>query len=123
MKRPHSLVASFTDAVVGIAAALRRERNMRIHFMILTLVVVASFLWRLSSHEWLFIVVGGAFVIVAELFNSALECAVDLIEPNHDPLAALAKQMAAGAVLVSAITAALIGLIVFGPRLWDVLLQ
>lgn len=117
MKRPHSLGDSFRDAFSGIAAALREERNMRIHFTVLVLLVLLGLIVGLNGLEWALILFAAGSVLGLELMNSAVERAVDLAEPNQNPLAALSKNLAAGSVLVTAIVAVLVGLLIIGPKL------
>lgn len=111
------LVDSFTDAINGILYALRTERNMRIHFLAAGLVLLLSAFTDLGRWEAAALLFAIAIVIMAELFNTALETAVDLASPNYHPLAARAKQVAAGAVLTAAAISVIIGAIVFIPRL------
>jgi diacylglycerol kinase len=81
-------------------------------------VIAAALVLHISPLEWILLLMVSVLVIGFELINSALECVVDLIEPENNPLAALAKEMAAGAVLISAILAVLTGVIIFGPKLF-----
>ena len=112
-----SLLASFGYAGAGVWRALRRERNMRIHLGAALLVVVFGVWLRVSAAEWLALILAMAIVTAAELFNTALEAAVDLAMPERHPLAKRAKDSASGAVLVLAIGAAVVAALVFLPRL------
>lgn len=113
----HSLIASFRCAFQGIAACIRRERNMKIHICAAAVVTAAGFVFRISSTEWLVCLLLFAMVMGAELINTALEAAVDLACPKQHPTAKLAKDAAAGAVLIIAIFAAIAGLVIFLPKL------
>lgn len=113
--RKHS---PFGNALNGIIASYRSERNLRIHIA-LALVAVGLGAWlRLSSVEWCWIALCIALVILTELINTAIEAWVDLVSPDEHPLAKKAKDAAAGAVLVAAAFSAVVGTLIFLPRLW-----
>ena len=108
---------SFADAGRGVAHLLAREPNARIH-AVTTVAAVALGAWLgLTAGEWCWIALAIAIVWVAEGLNSALESLADAVHPEHDARVGDAKDTAAGAVLVAAIAAAVIGALVFGPRL------
>ncbi|MGQ3481826.1 diacylglycerol kinase family protein [Paenibacillus sp. TY11] len=104
---------TFRYAAEGVIYALRTQVNMRIHVVVALLVIVAGLTLRISRLDWLFVCVAIAIVIVAELINTAVEAAVDLISPAIHPLAKAAKDTAAGAVLLAAVFAVIIGIFVF----------
>lgn len=108
---------SFGYAWNGVRLALRGEHNFRIHTIAALLVVAAGCFFELSPNEWIAVVGAIGAVCAAELFNSALEALADRITAEQDPLIGRAKDMAAGAVLLVAIAAAIIGLIVFVPKI------
>jgi len=114
--RSRSLLWSFDYAIRGIVHALRTQRNMRLHFLVSACVFVAALALRISGLELIAIVFAVGLVLVAELINTAVETTVDLATASYDPLAAIAKDVAAGAVLVSAITAVAVGYVVFFAR-------
>jgi diacylglycerol kinase (ATP) len=108
---------SFADAVRGIAALLANEANARIHG-VASIAAIALGLWLgLTPGEWCWIALAIALVWVAEALNSALETLADAVHPARDPRIGRAKDLAAGAVLVAAIASAVIGALLFGPRL------
>lgn len=111
-----SLLRSFAHAFDGIIGGLKAERNMVVHFGIMVLVIVLAFLLRCSPLEWGILLILFALVIGAELINTAIEAAVDLSVDSPHPLARTAKDAAAGAVLVCALSAAIVGLIILGPK-------
>ncbi len=111
----HTLGQSFSHAFEGFVFALRSERNMKIHCAAAVLVITAAVLLGLSPAEKAVLLVLCASVITAELFNTAIENAVDLASPGINPLAKRAKDVAAAAVLVIAATAAVVGIIIFWP--------
>ena len=109
---------SFRYALRGFGYALQAERNVLIHSCAAVLVLLLSAWLRLTNIEWLLIVVAIALVFIAELFNTVVELMIDLITTERSPLARRAKDIAAGAVLVAALTATAIGCAVLGPPLW-----
>ncbi|AHM67036.1 diacylglycerol kinase family protein [Paenibacillus polymyxa] len=104
---------TFRYAAEGVVYALRTQVNMRIHAVVALLVIVAGLTLRISRLDWLFVCMAIAIVMVAELINTAVEAAVDLISPDIHPLAKAAKDTAAGAVLLAAVFAVIIGIFVF----------
>ena len=116
-----SLINSFKYAFSGIGSAFKTERNIKIHLSIALLVIIFSILLRISVTEWLICITLFALVIGGELFNTAIETVVDLVSPNINPLAKKAKDIAAGSVLVMAIGAFLVGLIIFIPKIINIL--
>ena len=116
------LLSSLDFALTGIFTAFKEERNMRKHAVTSLLVVLAGFVFQVSKIEWLFLLLSIFLVIAFEILNSAIENVVDLASHYHfDMLAKKAKDMAAGAVLVVSLFAAVTGLIIFIPRIWDLL--
>ncbi|MFB5759269.1 diacylglycerol kinase family protein [Paenibacillus medicaginis] len=113
MKPAHSWRSTFRYALEGIGYTLRTQINMRVHAVIALGVIAAGIVFRISRMEWLFILAACAFVIAAELFNTAVEAVVDLVSPKVHPLAKAAKDAAAGAVLLAAVFAVITGGVVF----------
>ena len=114
-KRAHS----FRHAFSGIAHVLRTQHNAWIHAAI-TLAVIFLALWlKASLTEWAILILAMMVVWVAEFVNTAVETVVDLTGPEHRPLAGAAKDVAAGAVLLAAIGAAVVGILILGPSLLD----
>ncbi|NMO94825.1 diacylglycerol kinase [Paenibacillus lemnae] len=112
----HDFAASFRYACHGILHALKSEVNLKIHVSAAAMVFLAAALLDVGKWEWLSLLLASALVICAELFNTAVEAVVDLVSPESHPLARIAKDTAAGAVLVTAVFAAAVGIIVFyGP--------
>lgn len=108
---------SFKFAFKGLHAALRSEPHMRLHVLSAVGVVAAGFAFGVSLTEWCLLIGCIGLVVTAEVFNTAIETVVNLVSPTYHPLAGKAKDLAAGAVLVAAITAALTGTIIFLPYL------
>jgi diacylglycerol kinase len=113
------IVRSLKDALAGLIYCFITQRNMAIHAAFGLLVLLAALLLRVSALEMFILLAAIFLVLVAEAFNTALEKAVDLATRDQNDLAHIAKDVAAGAVLLTAIFAVLTGLIVFGPRLWQ----
>jgi diacylglycerol kinase (ATP) len=112
-QRSPSLLHSFNHAAEGIVHALRTQRNLWIHFAIAAAVLVAAAGFGASKLELAILLVAITFVLVAELVNTAVEAAVDVASTSFDPMAKLAKDIAAGAVLVAALNAVAVGYLVF----------
>ena len=110
---------SFRNAMEGIAYAMRNEPHMRIHLAASAVIVVVACALKLPPEDWMWLFSAIAAVWVTELLNTAVERAVDLASPGSHELAKIAKDTAAGAVLVASAYAVAIGLIVLGPPLLD----
>lgn len=118
---PHPLTDSFRDAFRGIFYVVQTQRNAKIHLAI-TLVVVGAGLWlRLGPLEWVVLVLTISLVLALEMINTALEALCDATVTAYHPLVGIAKDVAAGAVLVTAIGAVGVGLLIFVPRLLGIL--
>ena len=109
---------SFIFAFRGLKAATRTEPHMRFHLVAALLVIVTGIYFQIGNTEWIMLIFSIGMVITAELFNSAMEELVDLASPQQQPLAGRIKDIAAGGVLVSAVTAAIVGLLVFWSYLY-----
>ena len=116
-RRRGNLLSSFNYAFDGIVHALRHERNMWIHFGIALLVLVAALFFALTRLEVVALLVAISFVLIAEMFNTAIEHVVDLITDEDDPRAKIAKDVAAGAVLVAAVNAVAVAYLVFYDKI------
>jgi diacylglycerol kinase len=113
-----AFIASFGHAFAGLRHALRTQLNARIHAAAALLAITAGIVLRISAVEFAITFVAISGVFISEMFNTAMEACVDLASPQLHPLAKIAKDVAAGAVLVSAMLAVAIGLCIFGPHLW-----
>lgn len=116
-----SFLSGFLHAVDGVKDALKTERSMRIHVITAALVTVCGFVFQISLTEWVVCVTLFGLVIGAELGNTALEEAVNICCPDVDPRAKRVKDIAAAAVLTVSIAAAVVGLMIFVPKVWAVL--
>lgn len=119
----HSLRRSFKDAFAGLFYCFSSQRNMGIHAALGALVMVIALLLRVTTLELVLLLSVIFAVLVAETLNTALEKAVDLATRDQNNLAHIAKDVAAGAVLLTALLAFLVGLIILGPRLWQLFFQ
>lgn len=106
---------SFVYAAKGICSFLRSEHNAWIHCTVIVAVTVAGIMFGITRTEWLIVILCFAMVLAAEAFNTAIERLVNLVSPDYHPLAGDVKDVAAGAVLICAIGAAVIGLLIFIP--------
>lgn len=113
MLRSKNPIDSFGHALNGVLLSFKTQRHLRIHFAVAIMVLVAGFIWNLSRPELMLLAFAITLVIMAELFNTAVETVVDLVTTDYHPLAKVAKDVAAGAVLVAAANAALCGVMLF----------
>jgi diacylglycerol kinase (ATP) len=118
-RRVTSLFESFNNAAEGVVHALRTQRNLWIHFTVAAAVLVAAIGFGVSKLELIVLLLAITFVLVAELVNTEIEAAVDVASTSFDPMAKLAKDMAAGAVLIAALNAVAIGYLVFSGEVAD----
>ena len=118
-QRSQSLFQSFNVAAEGIVHAVRTQRNLWIHFTIAVAVLVAAIGFGASKLELAVLLLAITFVLVAELVNTAVEAAVDVASTSFDPMAKIAKDIAAGAVLVAALNALAVGYLVFSGEVAD----
>ena len=118
-RRAPSLFESFNFAFEGIIHVLRTQRNMRIHFAVAVAVLVLALATGVSKLELIALMLSIAFVLIAEMINSAIEGAIDVATTSFDPMAKLAKDMAAGAVLVATVNAVAVGYLVFSGQVAD----
>ena len=115
-RKKDPLHKSFGYAFEGIFTCIRNERNMKIHITVAALVVIAGWILGLSITEWCICLGLFGLVMALELVNTAVEAVVDLVTTERHPLAKTAKDTAAGAVLIAAIMAAIVGLLIFVPK-------
>lgn len=119
-KKKHPLWRSFGYAFQGIGTCIKKERNMKIHCLATIVVIISGTVVRLSVSEWCICILLCGVVMALELINTAIEAAVDLVTEEKRPLAKVAKDTAAGAVLIMAIAAAVIGFMIFVPYFMNV---
>jgi diacylglycerol kinase (ATP) len=116
-RRAPSILESFNFAFEGVIHVLRTQRNMRIHFVIAAAVLVAALALGVDKGELIALLLAISFVLIAEMINTALEAGIDVATTSFDPLAKLAKDIAAGAVLIATVNAVAIGYLVFSDQI------
>jgi len=112
-------IAGFKYAFSGLWYALRTQRNARVHVSIAILAILLGVVLHISAIEFALVFVAITGVFIAEMFNTVFELCIDLASPDYHPLAKIAKDVAAGAVLLSATLSIIIGLFVFVPHIWE----
>ena len=117
IEKSKNVISSFKYAFKGVFSAIRTERNLKIHISIMILVIIAGIFLKISKMEWIICIILFGLVIGGEMLNSAIETVVDIAMPEINPKAKFAKDVAAGAVLVFAISSAIIGLLIFIPKI------
>lgn len=122
MQKMKKIKNSFKYAIEGICTSFKTERNMKIHIFIMILVIIAGIILKINKSEWIICIILFAIVIGSELFNTSIETIVDMVMPEKNEKAKIAKDVSAGAVLVVAIGAAIIGLVIFVPRILNILI-
>ena len=113
------LIQSFNFAFEGVIHTLATQRNMRIHFLAAAVAMFACLLLGVTRVELVLVIFAATFVIVAEMLNTAVEAAIDVATTSFNPLAKVAKDVAAGAVLIATFNAIAVGYLVFAPQLGD----
>lgn len=121
--RAASLLASFRYAFRGIGHLIGTQRNAKIHVALGACATALGLGLGIERGEWLALIIIMALVLAAEGVNTAVEATVDLASPGFHPLARVAKDVAAGTVLLTAIAALAVGALIFLPRLWPVVLR
>lgn len=117
-------IASLEFALQGIKTVFKEERNMRTHVLAGIAAIVAGFVFRLSLSEWLWLLLVIFLVLVMEMVNTVFENVVDMFTDFHfHPIGKKIKDMAAGAVLLTTGFAVIVGILLFGPKIWQILLD
>jgi diacylglycerol kinase (ATP) len=119
MRRAPTILDSFNFAFEGIIHVLRTQRNLRIHFAVAVAVLILALIVNVTKLELIALLISVTFVLIAEMLNTAVEAAIDIATTSFDPMAKLAKDIAAGAVLIAAINAIAVGYIVFSGKVAD----
>jgi len=118
MGQRHSLPRSFSYAFQGIRTAFRNEPNLRIHAVFAVLALTAGVILKLTTVEWLFLTFTIVWVISLELLNTVLEAVVDLVSPEVQGAAKIAKDVSAACVLVAAFLSVIVGIVLFLPKIF-----
>ena len=114
---------SFRNAFSGITALIKYEHNARIHLFILLLVIAAGVILAVSLFDWIAIAFASGLVFMSECFNTAVEYLSDVVSPEDNEKIRIAKDAAAAGVLISAIVSVIIGIIVFLPKIYQLLIS
>lgn len=117
MSKLHSFPNSFSYALQGIKTALKNEPNFRIQIVIALIAVILGFVLKIEKAEWLAMIIVIFLVLILELINTTLEALVDIVSPQIHPQAKTAKDVSAAAVLFSSILSAIVGIIIFLPKI------
>jgi diacylglycerol kinase (ATP) len=121
-RKVDSILTPFRVALSGVALTFRTQRHMRFHVYVVILVMLVAMLANFELRQVLILLFTVSLVLIAEMFNSAIEATVDLIQPNYHPLAKTAKDIAAGAVLITTIVALVVGaLLIIGETRWELM--
>jgi diacylglycerol kinase (ATP) len=118
-RRAPTVFDSFNYAFEGIIHALRTQRNMRIHLGVAFVVLVTALIVNVTKLELIALLISITFVLIAEMINTAVEAAIDIATTSFDPMARLAKDIAAGSVLIASVNAIAVGYLVFAGRVAD----
>lgn len=122
MKR-QNIIQSFNSAIEGFIYVVKTQRNMRLHFLIAILVLLLGVYWNLEKLEVLLLLIAISFVLLAEMFNTAIEMAADLLSDSFNPMVRIIKDITAGCVLVASINAFIVGYLLFLSRPWGLQIE
>jgi len=119
VSKKNPVSTSFKFALEGLKLAFLSEPNFRVHTLFAITVLILALILGFNLAEWTILLFTISFVIVMELFNTAVEAIVDLVSPEIKPKAKIAKDVAAAAVLISAMVAVIIGFVLFIPKIFS----
>ena len=117
------LINSFKYAFKGLGSAVKSERNMKIHFTMMMLVIIAGIFFNIAIWEWITCFILFGLVIGMECVNTAIEIIVDMVSPKYNEVAGRAKDIAAGGVLACAIGATVAGIFIFLPKVLEFIIE
>jgi diacylglycerol kinase len=113
------LINSFKYALHGVKILARTERNFKIHLFLFFWVLAFGFLFKINKLEWMMVLICSALVLGMEAINTAIEKLSDFVQPQHDQIIKQVKDLSSGAVLIVSVFAAIVGGMVFFPKVWD----
>ncbi len=119
-KTKQGIINAFNAAIEGIIYTFKSERNMKIHYCVAALVLIGSLFLKLDKLEMLMLFFAISLVIICEMFNTAIEKAIDMVTSEYHPLAKIAKDVAAGAVVIAALNSVVVGYILFYNEITDI---
>lgn len=120
-KRKRTFIDSIKDCINGLSFIMISEDNFKREIVLGILALVASYILKISKIEFIFVLIAIAFVLVSEIFNTAIEKVVDLYTKQYNEIARIAKDVSAFAVLTSSIFALIIGVIIFAPKIIELI--
>lgn len=115
--RKQGIIKAFNAAIAGILYTFKHERNMKIHYFVAAIVLVASLFFELTKIEMILLLFTISLVVISEMFNTAIEKSVDMITDTYHPLAKIAKDVAAGGVLIASLNACVVGYLLFYDKI------
>ena len=121
MQDKHSLLKSFGFAAEGIRTEFKKGRNFRIQILIGIIALILGAIFKISPTEWFDLIIVIASVLILELINTAVEAIVDMVSPDINPKAKIAKDVSAGAVLVASIASVAVGILIFLPKILQII--
>ena len=110
---PHKVIDSFNAAIAGMVYVLKTQRNMRVHFTLAAAIIFLSLILGISAGDLIFLLSAIVVVLIAEMFNTALELTADMIEERYHPLVRIVKDISAGAVFIASLYALAVGYLIF----------
>ena len=119
-KARQGIIQAFNAAIEGILYTFKSERNMKIHYLVAAIVLVASLFFDLTKVEMIVLIFSISLVVISEMFNTAIEKTIDMVTDTYHPLAKIAKDVAAGGVLIATLNSVVVGYIIFYDKLTDV---
>jgi diacylglycerol kinase (ATP) len=119
-KKRQGIIQAFNAAIEGILYTFKSERNMKIHYFVAAIVLVASLFFDLTKLEMIVLIFAISLVVISEMFNTAIEKAIDMVTETYHPLAKIAKDVAAGGVLIATLNSVVVGYIIFYDKLTHV---
>ncbi len=114
-----TFLQGFYAAWQGIVYTVKTQRNMRIHLAVVLIVISGGYFLEVSTYEWLVLLLIMTIVLIAEIINTAVEATMDFLTDQYHPLAKIAKDTAAGAVLLAAVSSVVIGIIIFYDKVYN----
>ncbi len=121
MSKKENIFGSFGYAFEGIAKAFKSEPNLKVHIVAGVLVLLTAYFFKVTKTEWLILALTITLVIILELINTVIETITDIVSPRYSPRAKIIKDVSAGAVAVSAILAVIVGVVLFLPKILQLL--
>jgi len=112
---------TFKHAFKGIFLVLKQERNFQIHIIASILAITVGYFLQIDRYDWLIMIITISVVLAAEMINSAVEYLCDFVSPDFNEKIKVVKDISAGAVLITAICALIIGLVIFGPKFFEII--